>query len=453
MYNLKDKIGMQKFKELTSNDDFLSSVFKEEGKIEIQTKLFLKRLDYCIRKCFNKIRVTKSKKNHEVDKLFEMRRSLKNKVDEISVNKLKEVENKLSEMCAEENVAIINEACAGLTCEGGGVNAGKLWSLKKKLQGTTYEPPTAMLDQKGNLVTTKSTLEKLTIDVYTNRLKPNKIKDSLKVHEVQQEELWKKRLKEAQGNITPDWTMDDLDTVLKQLKNNKSRDPMGFTNELFKPECAGEDMKKAVLKMSNCIKKQQVFPKALGLCNITSLYKKKGLKKDFDSYRGIFRVTAIRSILDKLIYNDEYETIDSNLTDSNVGARRNRNIRENIFVINAITNNVRRRNLRNTDIQIYDAEKCFDKLWANECYNDAYENGLRNDKLALLYNINKTAQVGVKTSTGITDKIMINDNIMQGTVWGSLLCTSTVSIFVADQCTKRHNKNSQPKSLDVFDKN
>ena len=25
--------------------------------------------------------------------------------------------------------------------------------------------------------------------------------------------------------------------------------------------------------------------------------------------------------------------------------------------------------------------------------------------------------------------------------------------FVADQCTKRHNKTSQPRCLDVFDKN
>ena len=63
---------------------------------------------------------------------------------------------------------------------------------------------------------------------------------------MQQEELWKERIKETQGNITPAWTMDDLNTVLAQLKKNKSRDPMGFTNELFKSECAGEDLKRAV---------------------------------------------------------------------------------------------------------------------------------------------------------------------------------------------------------------
>ena len=142
-------------------------------------------------------------------------------------------------------------------------------------------------------------------------MKSHQIKDSLKLHQVQREDFWEKRFQEAQKNITPDWTMQDLEVVLKQLKNKKARDPLGISNELFKPENAGEDLKIALLKMSNKIKTQQVVPKALGLCNITSLYKNKGSQKDYNNYRGIFRVTAIRSIIDKLIYNDEYEFIDS----------------------------------------------------------------------------------------------------------------------------------------------
>ena len=47
--------------------------------------------------------------------------------------------------------------------------------------------------------------------------------------------------------------MQDLEFVLKQLKNKKARDPLGFSNELFTPENAGEDLKIALLKMSNKI--------------------------------------------------------------------------------------------------------------------------------------------------------------------------------------------------------
>ena len=72
-----------------------------------------------------------------------------------------------------------------------------------------------------------------------------------------------KRLKEAQKETTPEWTVIELDVVPRQLKNNKSWNPMSFTYELFKPENAGKEMKVALLKMLNQIKKQQVFHKAL----------------------------------------------------------------------------------------------------------------------------------------------------------------------------------------------
>ena len=61
----------------------------------------------------------------------------------------------------------------------------------------------------------------------------------------------------------------------------------------------------------------------------------------------MFSVTILRSILDRLIYNDEY----ANLTDSNVGARKDRNIRDNIFVLNAISNSVIKGNEDDIDIQ------------------------------------------------------------------------------------------------------
>ena len=48
------------------------------------------------------------------------------------------------------------------------------------------------------------------------------------------------------------------------------------------------------------------------------------------------------SILDSLIYNNEYSSIDSERSDCNVGARKNRNIRDNIFVVNAIFNTIKK---------------------------------------------------------------------------------------------------------------
>ena len=94
--------------------------------------------------------------------------------------------------------------------------------------------------------------------------------------------------------------MDDLEAVLNQLKKNKSRDPLGYANEIFRPEVAGIDLKTAILNLMNKIKETQVFPEALEMCNISSIWKRKNSRNDFENYRGTFRVNIFTSILDNL---------------------------------------------------------------------------------------------------------------------------------------------------------
>ena len=194
------------------------------------------------------------------------------------------------------------------------------------------------------------------------------------------------------------------------MGNNKSRDALDLANELFKEGVAGNDLKLATLKLMNLIKHKQHYPEALQQCNITSLYKNKGSHKDFNNYRGVFRVTTFRSILDRLIYNDNYHTIDDNLTDGNVGARKQRNIRDNIFVLGAVTNSVINGNEEAIQVQVQDAVKCFDKLWLEETSNALYEAGLKSDMLNLLYLENQTSKVAIKINNKLTERFNVEDS-------------------------------------------
>ena len=74
------------------------------------------------------------------------------------------------------------------------------------------------------------------------------------------------------------------------------------------------------------------------ICNIVAIYKGKGGKLDLQNERGIFIVNVFRSILTKLIYQDNYDKIDKNMSDSNIGARINKNIRNHSFILNGIIN-------------------------------------------------------------------------------------------------------------------
>ena len=175
------------------------------------------------------------------------------------------------------------------------------------------EPPFAKKDKDGHLVTSVEKLKQLCIETYTDRLNHEKIEPSLESLKVNEEKLFEdRRIKCKEVPLRP-WTMKELLKVLRGLKKGKCQDPINLINEIFHPDVTGSDFLQGLLKLLNSIKKAQVFPKVFCFADILSIYKGKGDK----------------TIFDKLLYNDKYETIDSNLTDSNVGARKSRNIRDN----------------------------------------------------------------------------------------------------------------------------
>ena len=112
---------------------------------------------------------------------------------------------------------------------------------------------------------------------------------------------------------------------------------------------------------------------------ITSLYKNKGLKSEFSNQRGVFNVSKVRSILDKILYDDVYPIIDKELSNSNIGGRKGRNIRDNLFVIYGVINDVINGSSTPIDIQSIDIHKCFDEMWYHETHNDMFDMKVQDD--------------------------------------------------------------------------
>ena len=151
--------------------------------------------------------------------------------------------------------------------------------------------------------------------------------------------------------------------------------------------------------MLNRIKEKQIYPDIFKPSNITSLYKKKGEKSDLNNDRGILNVVKLRSIMDKLVYNDKYSVIDSNMSSSNIGGRKNRNIREHLIVLNAILHDIRL-SKESIDIEILDVMKYFNKMWSSETENDLYDAGVKDDNFVLIQQSNESCQIAVKTPWG-----------------------------------------------------
>ena len=105
-------------------------------------------------------------------------------------------------------------------------------------------------------------------------------------------------------------------------------------------------------------------------------------------------------------------------------------MRDNIFVLNAILNSNLKGSKNAHDIQVYDAIKCFDSLWLQECINALFDAGFTNDKLSLLFLLNEHAQVAIKTSSGMSERLDMFNIIMQGSVWGTTFCVMIMNKLI-----------------------
>ena len=88
-----------------------------------------------------------------------------------------------------------------------------------------------------------------------------------------EEKLFRKRLKLTKLRKSPRWEIEDLQKVLKNLKNNKSRDPHWFVNEIFKPGVIRKYLEKSLLLLLNRVKDKLEIPSPMEFANITYLYK------------------------------------------------------------------------------------------------------------------------------------------------------------------------------------
>ena len=92
----------------------------------------------------------------------------------------------------------------------------------------------------------------------------------------------------------------------------------------------------------------------------------------------------------RLLFNTKYETINNNMSDSNVGGRKQLSCINHIFVINGEIHEVLS-SKHNTPvtIQIYYYKQMFDSMDLEEAISDLYDSGMKDNTLKLLYNSTK----------------------------------------------------------------
>ena len=415
----------------------LTNCFRDGCSVEENSQRFEKVFTRIVHKCFKKVRLRPKKVDVVKEKLKQLDKLKTGKHNRESIEALEE---EIQQTCAAENARIIREQVEQLLDVDGNFSPNLMWKVKSKVCKRVCDPPMAKKDNKGNLITAPSQLKQLYIDEYVHRLRHREIKSSLDTLKTLKEDLWDRTFKILCESGSPDWTTEDVEKVLTKMKGNKSRDPLGFANELFKPGVCGPDLISAITLLANSSKNQVTTPSMLKPTNVSTIYKNKGSRFYLVNDRGIFNLVTFRKIIDRLIYNDKYDSIDQNMSCSNVGGRKKRNIRNHLFIVYGVINSVMNNESPPVDLQFYDLKQCFDAMWLEESMNDLCDSIPFKDwdnKLALVYQNNCENHVGIKTPFGLTDRVDINRIVTQGGVWGPIQCSNQVD-KLGKECVKRN---------------
>ena len=293
IFNFKDEESLETFRMETEKTSKFTDLFENDDKFEVKTQKFQRCLKQSVQKCFSKIRIRRKKKITEVGQLLELKSKLQifllstdcEKSKRKAKNKIVKIEEKIQELSANRNAKLVENHIEMMKTNGKFAQTG-MWKLKKKLHpGKQLDPPMAKHDSKGNVITAPPLIRKLYLDTYTDRLRNREMNPEFSVVFRMKSELWRLRLEFLKSIKSPGWNMDDLNKVLKSMKNNKSRDPHGFVNEIFKPGVIGTNLKAGILCLINGIKEEFYFPFFIQWANITTIWKKKKSRLSLESDR------------------------------------------------------------------------------------------------------------------------------------------------------------------------
>ena len=264
------------------------------------------------------------------------------------------------------------------------------------------------------------------VSIFKGRLQKIKPRSDFKSHMQLMHQVSQLKLAKAWQNKSPPFNMTEYEQGIKDLNKGRARDPEGWCAEIFQLNVMGKDLKLSLLELLNEIKSVGIVPDFLKESSVTTI-PKPGSKFELSNERGIFKLSIVRSLLIRLIYNRKYSIIDKNMTDSNIGARKNKSCRNHIWMINNINyEHSQSVKLAQLVLQSWDFSQMFDSMCLDTTISDFYDHGADDDLLFLLNELNRNIVISVNTFYGSTEKVTIPKLVAQGDLMAPLMAAVQV---------------------------
>ena len=147
---------------------------------------------------------------------------MKENLSEDEEDEISGLEMEIAEACEDENRNKIVDNFKELNGNSGNVDHQGVWKTKRKcFPKIKPSLPVGKKNWRNDMITNPDSLKDLYLDTFKYRLRKRPVKPGFESYLKIQEELFESRLKEAKGNKSPPWRMEDLEKALKKLKTGK----------------------------------------------------------------------------------------------------------------------------------------------------------------------------------------------------------------------------------------
>ena len=309
--------------------------------------------------CFKKKRISERKQlyNSEIRSLISKRKKLK-RCDSFGKNygkKLRKLNAKIDRKIARYN----SDAAKKSIGKNGVIGKGDFWKLKKRLLPKAHNVPHALQDQSGFEITDPIDIKSEYKAEFEHRLRKREPKKYLEGYMNSQNKVCSLRLEVSKGKLDDEFTLEEVERAISELKRGKCSDPTGLIREVFTR--SGKCMILSILRMMNLIKQHQVLPFEWSNIWIRTLEKNKGSIKVLNNYRGVFIVDIMSIIFEKLLKYRLMPHLQQNMRKFQTGGVKGKGVTDNLFLMRGVIN--RAKHLRQEVwFTFYDIEKCFDSL-------------------------------------------------------------------------------------------
>lgn len=308
----------------------------------------------------------------------------------------------------------------------GGVKSNDFWKITKRIKNPKKEEYD-LLTEDGKTLVNPEESKKYIANYYQDLYKirepdpeyngwTNYIVETNKLHEEQA----------AKAPPMKEFTMKELNEVIKTLKKKKATGPDNIPNEFLIN--ADHNVKQHILKTFNSVTMNEDIPDQWKTGTLTRIYKGKGDKGKCSNERGITLASNIGKTYERLVNNRIQQ--DLYISEAQAGGRKGKATVDHILAVNELVKSSKKKK-KTVYIAFLDVTKAFDKAWLEALLHVISNRGIVDKMWNLVKKLNTGLKVSVQTKYGSTNEIPIQGSIRQGGVTsGTLFATQMDDIAI-----------------------